>query len=75
MDYEKFSEHNTEHYRDPTAAMAIEKLAREKEKQQLCKLVRECKKLAESFGFEICGRIPIKNKRTGWIYYERKAGQ
>ena len=68
MEEERYTERNTEHYRDRTAAKAMENLIRKKEHQKLVEAVRECKAVMKNHGFEICGKIPIKNKRTGWIY-------
>lgn len=68
MEEERYTERNTEHYRDRTAAKAMENLIRRKEHQKLVEAVQKCRVIMENHGFEICGKIPIKNKRTGWIY-------
>lgn len=68
MEEERYTERNTEHYKDKTAAMAMENLIRKQEAQKLIEAVRECKKIMYNHGFEICGKIPVKNRRTGWIY-------
>ncbi len=68
MERDRYTERNTEYYKDRTAAMAMENFIREQEAQKLGEAVAECKRIMGSYGFEICGKIPIKNKRTGWIY-------
>lgn len=68
MERERYTEKNMEYYTDRTAARAIENIKRKEEKAQLIEAVRECKKIMYNHGFEICGKIPVKNRRTGWIY-------
>lgn len=65
---------NAEHYADPTPAAAmrnINKDERQKEVARLDKignLVPLLRQMADIAGFEIIGRIPLKDKATGKEY-------
>lgn len=65
---------NSEGYRDPTSSKAISNIARE---ERLCeierlaamsKIIETIKKMANLVGFEVVGRIVLKDKRTGKEY-------
>lgn len=65
---------NAEHYADPTPAAAmrsIQKDERQKEAARLLQislLVPLLRQVAEWAGFEIIGRIPLRDKATGKEY-------
>lgn len=68
---------NSEGYTDMTAQLVLNSIMREKEEEDILAhadsrrmryLIKGVKALAESFGFEVEGRIMLRNKRTGKIY-------
>lgn len=65
---------NTEGYKDPTATEAISNIAKEERKREVERLavmsgiITAIKKMAELVGFEIVGRIVLKDKITGKEY-------
>ena len=62
--------YNEEHYRDDTAYRAIKKIESvdHMEARRMRKAVHAAKALFELNGFEIIGRIPVRNLRTGKEY-------
>ncbi|EQG35319.1 TPA: hypothetical protein MJC92_000237 [Clostridioides difficile] len=58
--------HNKSGYLDSTAYEAIRKI--DKEKQDANILIELIKKMAKVAGFEVIGRIEIRNKKTGVLY-------
>ncbi|HEK4853252.1 TPA: hypothetical protein SOL27_001316 [Clostridioides difficile] len=58
--------HNKSGYLDSTAYEAIRKV--DKEKQEANVLIELIKKMAKVAGFEIIGRIELRNKKTGVLY-------
>ncbi|MCC0653656.1 MULTISPECIES: hypothetical protein [unclassified Clostridioides] len=58
--------HNKSGYLDSTAYEAIKKV--DKEKQEVNVLIELIKKMAKIAGFEIVGRIELRNKKTGVLY-------
>ncbi|MCC8046720.1 MAG: hypothetical protein LIP12_14750 [Clostridiales bacterium] len=74
---------NSEGYSDPTAGEALGRIARDnrraaKEKERLEARKRfEClcslmKQLADESGFDFPGEIWLKDRKTGWIYKNKK---
>lgn len=67
-------ERNSEGYKDPTANAAIEKIVKEEHIQEVERMavisgiITVIKKAAELVGFEVVGRIVLKDKRTGKVY-------
>lgn len=65
---------NAEGYKDPTAAEAIGNITREERRREaerlavISKIIDIIKKMAELVGFEIVGRIVLKDKITGKEY-------
>ncbi|HBG3258964.1 TPA: hypothetical protein KP562_003207 [Clostridioides difficile] len=57
---------NKSGYLDSTAYEAIRKI--DKEKQKVNALIELIKKMAKIAGFEIVGRIELRNKKTGVLY-------
>ncbi|HBG1534382.1 hypothetical protein [Clostridioides sp. ZZV15-6598] len=58
--------HNKSGYLDSTAYEAIKKI--DKEKQEVNVLIELIKKMAKIAGFEIVGRIELRNKKSGAMY-------
>ncbi|EGT4823083.1 hypothetical protein DBN39_00760 [Clostridioides difficile] len=58
--------HNKSGYLDSTAYEAIRKI--DKEKQEANILIELIKKMAKIAGFEVIGRIELRNKKTGVLY-------
>ncbi len=68
---------NSEGYTDMTAQLVLNSMVPDKEEEDILAhadsrrmryLIKGVKALAESFGFEVEGRIMLRNKRTGKIY-------
>ena len=66
---------NSEGYPDPTAGMAYNNMQREQRQQQeaerlavIGRLIPVLKQTAELAGFEVVGRITLKDKATGKEY-------
>ena len=62
---------NSEGYTDMTAQLVLNSMVPDKEEEdsrRMRYLIKGVKALAESFGFEVEGRIMLRNKRTGKIY-------
>lgn len=66
---------NAEGYSDPTPGAAYENMRREERRQQeaerlavISRLIPVMKQTAELAGFEIVGRITLKDKETGKEY-------
>ena len=68
---------NSEGYTDMTAQLVLNSMVLDKEEEDILAhadsrrmryLIKGVKALAESFGFEVEGRIMLRNKRTGKIY-------
>ena len=61
---------NSEGYADPTAGEACKKLLKEENERilKVSSLVPILRATAELAGFEIIGRIPLKDKKTGKEY-------
>ena len=74
MNHENNLGRNAEHYADPTPTAAlrnINKDERQKEAARLDKignLVPLLRQMADIAGFEIIGRIPLRDKATGKEY-------
>lgn len=74
MNHENNMGRNAEHYADPTPATAmrnINKDERQKEAVRLDRigsLVPLLRQMADIAGFEIIGRIPLRDKATGKEY-------
>lgn len=58
---------NAEGYPDPTVGTALANIARE-ERDRVRDLVLILKKIAELAGFEVIGRIVLRNTKTGKKY-------
>lgn len=61
---------NKEGYADPTAGEAIGTVAREEKKhnEEVTNLVNVVKQIINLAGFEMVGRITLKDKKTGKEY-------
>ena len=61
---------NKEGYADPTAGEAIGTVAREEKKQneEVTSLVNVLKQIISLTGFEMVGRITLRDKKTGKEY-------
>lgn len=61
---------NNEGYRDPTAGEAVGTVAKEKKKRNeaVTSLVTMLKQIISLAGFELVGRIVLKDKETGKEY-------
>lgn len=61
---------NGEGYRDPTAGEAVGKVAREEKKRNeaVTSLITMLKQIISLAGFELVGRIVLKDKETGKEY-------
>lgn len=57
---------NASGYRDPTAAAALKNVIEEEKK--VSKLIKTLQAVAHLAGFEIEGRIVLKNKESGHIW-------
>lgn len=57
---------NAEGYADPTADKAIRRA--DKVPDDVARLIRTLKAVAALAGYEIIGRIQLKNKKTGRAY-------
>ena len=62
--------YNDEHYRDEIAYKAIRKIESvdHMDAKRMRKAVHAAKALFELNGFEIIGRIAVRNRRTGKVY-------
>lgn len=67
-------ERNSEGYKDPTATAAISNITREEHKREVARMavmsqiIDIIKNMADLVGFEIVGRIVLKDKTTGKEY-------
>lgn len=67
-------EKNSEGYKDPTATEAISNIAKEEHRREIermavmSKIIDIIKNMASLVGFEIVGRIVLKDKTTGKEY-------
>lgn len=61
---------NQDGYKDPTAFQAIKQVIKEEEteEKQLATLVFVLKYIINMTGFELIGRIELKNKKSGRVY-------
>ena len=65
---------NAEHYADPTPAAAMRNINKDERQKdaatmlQISILVPLLRQMADIAGFEIIGRIPLKDKTTGREY-------
>nr|DAF40221.1 MAG TPA: hypothetical protein [Caudoviricetes sp.] len=65
---------NAEHYADPTPAAAMKNIRKEEHQKdaatmlQISILVPLLRQVADLAGFEILGRIPLRDKATGKEY-------
>lgn len=65
---------NAEHYADPTPAEAMKNIRKEERQKdaatmlQISILVPLLRQVADLAGFEILGRIPLRDKATGKEY-------
>lgn len=65
---------NAEHYADPTPAAAMRNICLEKYQKEAARLDRSgdivplLRQMANIAGFEIIGRIPLRDKATGKEY-------
>ena len=65
---------NAEHYADPTTAAAMKNIRKEERHKdaatmlQISILVTLLRQVADIAGFEIMGRIPLRDKATGKEY-------
>lgn len=61
---------NQDGYKDPTAFQAIKQVIKEEEteEKQLATLVFVLKYIISMTGFELIGRIELKNKKSGRVY-------
>ncbi len=66
---------NSEGYNDPTPGAAYANICREQRQEQeaerlsvICRLIPILKQTAELAGFEVVGRITLKDKGTGKEY-------
>ena len=65
---------NAEHYADPTPAAAMKNIRKEERQKdaatmlQISILVPLLRQVADIAGFEIMGRIPLRDKATGKEY-------
>ena len=65
---------NAEHYADPTPAAAMKNIRKEERQKdaatmlQISILVPLLRQVADLAGFEILGRIPLRDKATGKEY-------
>ena len=57
---------NSEGYRDPTADIAVSRS--EKEDRRVHNLVHSLRWMAKTHGFEIVGRVTLKDTKTGKEY-------
>ena len=58
--------YNASGYKDLTAHDAIKAVS--KREQQVHQYIKTVKVLAESFEFEIVGRVEVRDKRSGVVY-------
>lgn len=61
---------NQDGYKDPTAFQAIKQVIKEEEteEKQLATLIFVLKYIINMAGFELNGRIELKNKKSGRVY-------
>lgn len=65
---------NAEHYADPTPTAAMRNICRDEYQKEAAKLLQISllvpllRQVAEWAGFEIIGRIPLRDKATGKEY-------
>lgn len=66
---------NSEGYRDPTAAIAIRNTQHhqtagdwDRERERISDLIHAIRAVAAVGGFEIVGRVVVKDKKTGKVY-------
>ena len=63
---------NKEGYHDPTAGAAVQEVSREEKKKEynpeVTTIITMIKQLASLAGFELVGRITLKDKETGKEY-------
>lgn len=65
---------NAEHYADPTPTAAMRNISRDEYQKEAARLDRVgnivplLRQMADIAGFEIMGRIPLKDKATGKEY-------
>ena len=64
------NKNNAEGYPDPTAYMGLEEIVKEEVKRdrQIARVIRVAKTAAELGGFEIEGRIVLREKKTGKVF-------
>lgn len=74
MNHENNLGRNAEHYADPTPAAAMKNIRKEERQKdaatmlQISILVPLLRQMANIAGFEIIGRIPLRDKATGKEY-------
>ena len=59
---------NPEGYSDPTASTAVGHVFQEQQLQRLHDTVHLIRAVAELGGYEVVGRITLKDKETGKVY-------
>lgn len=61
---------NAEGYSDPTAGAALSKIIREEREQQqrVSDLIKVLKNIIKAAGFDLIGRIEIRDRKTGREY-------
>lgn len=60
---------NSEGYADPTPGEALKNIQREETADRMTELVHVMKKTAELAGFEVVGRITLKDRVTGKKFF------
>ena len=60
---------NSEGYADPTPGEALRNIQREEKAERITDLIHVIKKTAELAGFEIVGRITLKDRATGKKFF------
>ena len=59
---------NAEHYADPTPTAAMRNICRDEYQKEAGDIVPLLRQMAGIAGFEIIGRIPLRDKATGKEY-------
>jgi len=74
MNHENNMGRNAEHYADPTPAAALRNISKDERQKEAVRLDRIgsivplLRQMADIAGFEIIGRIPLRDKATGKEY-------
>ena len=74
MNHENNMSRNAEHYADPTPTAALRNISKDERQKEAVRLDRIgdivplLRQMADIAGFEIIGRIPLRDKATGKEY-------